>query len=268
MLLGGLLRSAERGGTGRRGLTSGQGAATVNVVDISEGAFMMVDVRARLHAAQTDTDQGRYPEALAGFLWFHEQAASEPALAGVRLSFALSSWSQLADRYPPADQAMRGTRAAAEDVVLDPIRPDAERARAFADVAALNRQLALEAWTVALYRRLSLEAPAVADLCAGAAFDAVAASGDAALALRCLGDDPEAMIHRKATVLTAALDSTDPPLHLLIGYYLRAVTRAAAVLRLNGRDTEVDRLNDLAVQAAPPAVRDQIRAALTPLPFS
>jgi hypothetical protein len=44
----------------------------------------------RLRAAESAAREGRYAEALEGFLWFHHNAlAEEPALRGVRVRDAV-----------------------------------------------------------------------------------------------------------------------------------------------------------------------------------
>ena len=56
-----------------------------------------------LREAQDDARAGRYPDALAKHVWFHENALTyAPAMYGVRLSFALSYWVNLGNLYPPA----------------------------------------------------------------------------------------------------------------------------------------------------------------------
>ena len=55
--------------------------------------------------------EDKYPEALDRCLWFHDYALEkQPAMKGVRLSFALRDWKSLADVYPPALTAMKETR--------------------------------------------------------------------------------------------------------------------------------------------------------------
>jgi hypothetical protein len=51
--------------------------------------------------------QGKHQEALDRFIWFHEHALeNDPAMYGVRLSFALSYWKALGDVFEPANAAM------------------------------------------------------------------------------------------------------------------------------------------------------------------
>ncbi len=56
-----------------------------------------------LAQAKQDTASGRYEDALAKHLWFHENALEyRSSLYGVRLSFALGDWTKLSHVYPLA----------------------------------------------------------------------------------------------------------------------------------------------------------------------
>ncbi len=65
----------------------------------------------RLRAARDAARDGRYAEALSEYIWFHNHALEEmPSLRGVRRSFALGYWLELAAAYPPARAALKGVR--------------------------------------------------------------------------------------------------------------------------------------------------------------
>jgi tetratricopeptide (TPR) repeat protein len=226
---------------------------------------MSVDPDARLLAAQEATEQGRYPEALADFLWFHQHALEyDDALSGVRLSFALMYWLQLAELYPPAKEAMQQVREQAERDVLDQSRTDEERSDAFVDVQALNEQLGVESSTVDLYRTLIEQAPEIADLCASTAFDAVAASGDVALARQCLGD-PEAEVRRYSELLSivAADPQMQDTIRSVVGLYLTLAERTIGVLMAAGEPAEATRIRRLAVDLSPASLRSRVETALS-----
>lgn len=81
--------------------------------------------------------EGRFSEALSEYIWFHEHALEErPSLHGVRLSFALGYWLELAEQYPPARAALQS--------VLDEKTARLERGdqdwELFNDVTAINRE--------------------------------------------------------------------------------------------------------------------------------
>lgn len=70
-----------------------------------------MDPRARLSAGQLAAREGRYEEALREYVWFHDHALDhEQSLYGVRLSFALSYWMDLAKEYPEARKKLEDIR--------------------------------------------------------------------------------------------------------------------------------------------------------------
>jgi hypothetical protein len=112
------------------------------------------DPRAILEEAKADSQCGRYETALAKFLWFHHHALKyDQALTGVRLSFALGSWYDLAQVYPPALEALTKTR---DDALVDLKRnADSKTAfEAFSDFESINRQLGEESWTARVFADL------------------------------------------------------------------------------------------------------------------
>lgn len=72
------------------------------------------DPRRILLEARDDADAGRLEQAAAKHLWYHRHAlAIDPAQSGVRLSFALKDWHELAERHPPAMRDLLAVRDAA-----------------------------------------------------------------------------------------------------------------------------------------------------------
>ena len=101
--------------------------------------------------ADLDIDEGRFDLAAEKYLWYHENALKyEPSLGGVRLSFALGDWRELADKYPPALQDMSLARDRAEESV----RVNDKDFSAFQDLAALNRVLNEDGRTIELFKWL------------------------------------------------------------------------------------------------------------------
>lgn len=117
------------------------------------------DPSAILTSAAADTRAGAHDDALAKFLWFHHHALQyDPALSGVRLSFALSYWLELAGKYPPARAALVRTRDEAEAAVA----ADPKRADQFHDLAALNRTLGDGLRTADVFAAVARRNPAAA----------------------------------------------------------------------------------------------------------
>lgn len=91
-----------------------------------------------LNSAVRDTRAGSHEQALAKFLWFHQNALQyELGLSGVRLSFALAYWLNLAAVYPPARDAFVLVRDRTEAA----FRQDYPNFNLFHDIASLNERL-------------------------------------------------------------------------------------------------------------------------------
>src|SRR5213078_5135076 len=85
----------------------------------------------RLKQAVAASRAGRYEEALRGYIWFHEHALEhDRAFYGVRLSFALAYWMELALAYPPALAALQAVR----DQKIELLRTGRGDREAFHDV--------------------------------------------------------------------------------------------------------------------------------------
>ena len=113
-----------------------------------------------LHSAAADIQAGAHADALAKHLWFHHNALRhEPALAGVRLSFALGDWLKLAGVYPPARAAFVRTRDETEAAfAADPSSFDL-----FHDLAAINQYLGDGLRTAHAFASVARRDPAAAE---------------------------------------------------------------------------------------------------------
>jgi hypothetical protein len=89
-------------------------------------------------------------------IWFHKNAMRiDQSLSGVRRSYALRAWSDLAQKYPPAHAAMVRIRNAAESSVWKDKNPW----QAAHDLSSLNEYLNNEPRTAALFISLNRKAP-------------------------------------------------------------------------------------------------------------
>jgi hypothetical protein len=128
------------------------------------------DMQKYLSDTQDLVRQGKNHEALERFLWFHDHALEhEPAMYGVRLSFALSYWKELADAYPPALAAMKKTRDD-KTAILENKKGSPSL---FHDVMSLNRTLKDDGKTIDLFRELDQEQKDLATQCWDMAKDAI-----------------------------------------------------------------------------------------------
>lgn len=103
-----------------------------------------------LSEAVRDRQAGRYELALAKHLWFHEHALHQPSLYGVRLSFALGYWFELAEEFPPALDELKHAR---ERAVIR-FHGSGYDHSAFHDFVSLNRTLGEEGRTVDAFKVL------------------------------------------------------------------------------------------------------------------
>jgi len=126
---------------------------------------------------------GRYKEALRDFIWFHENALEhDRAYYGVRLSFALGNWKDLADVYPPAMGALEKVRSRA----ISSLRTGNRDRQLFHDVVSINRELGRVRETYELFRELWQNHPELAKDWGHLAVESVVDAGDFKLASKCL----------------------------------------------------------------------------------
>jgi len=138
-------------------------------------------------------NDGETQEALDRFVWFHQHALEhEPAMYGVRLSFALSYWKKLADVYPPALAAMREIRDRSQKRMAS---GDGSKAL-FDDVVAFNGELALNEpeKSLALFELLDRKQPELARKCWPRIRKTVIAAGKYRLARKYYGDAMNAFL--------------------------------------------------------------------------
>lgn len=129
-------------------------------VDRASGSMIAEDIASLAvndKVSQDDLDKirilvedGQYQKALDAHLWFHEQSKSSPAMGGVRLSFALSSWLELGKKYPSALDALKAVRDKDKELLLSGTGDFSN----FHDFSAINQTLGLNQQTVELFLRL------------------------------------------------------------------------------------------------------------------
>lgn len=106
------------------------------------------DPFAILQEAKADAQKRDYKTALEKQVWYHQNALKyQVSQTGVRLSFALGYWLDLAKVYPPALDRLREIRDEAEAGTKKGI----SRVEAVQEVAAIDRTLGEEAKTVDLF---------------------------------------------------------------------------------------------------------------------
>lgn len=134
-----------------------------------------------LHEAADDTRAGRFAEALGKHLWYHRHALTyDGAQYGVRLSFALSYWRELAYQYAPAMVALKQARDDAELAALveAPAGSNRRGNHPFHDAVAISRELNENDRVVALFQKLDAESPELARRAYHFADDALIEAGE------------------------------------------------------------------------------------------
>jgi hypothetical protein len=114
-----------------------------------------------LEEARKLAEEGKYEEALQKHIWFHEESKKSPSLGGVRLSYALSSWIKLSEKYPPAKKALVDIRDKNDRALLD----GTGNFRNFHDLSAINRHLKEEDKTYETFKALHDKYPKLAKRC-------------------------------------------------------------------------------------------------------
>lgn len=114
------------------------------------------DPQVILKEAGADRRAGRYAVALAKHVWFHDHALDyEPAMTGVRLSFALSDWHALGKDFPPALAMLEAARDTAAENVL--VGKDVRAS--FRDLTAIGRTLGDDSVTKSIFEGLDVADP-------------------------------------------------------------------------------------------------------------
>jgi hypothetical protein len=110
-----------------------------------------------LREAESDARAGRYEDALAKHLWYHENAEKfDAGQTGVRRSFALSSWYDLAADYAPALTKFEEIREAARKGVLESKHPK-HVWNDFADYASMTKKIGEEKQIAELFLELRIK---------------------------------------------------------------------------------------------------------------
>jgi hypothetical protein len=126
-----------------------------------------------LSEAHADTRAGRFPDALAKHVWYHENAIKfDGAQTGVRRSFALAYWNELAERFPPARKKLEECRQESRKRVL----ANKKVFHDFADFASISKELEKDDETVKLFVALDAKDPQLAKQAYNSAEDALIAA--------------------------------------------------------------------------------------------
>jgi hypothetical protein len=205
------------------------------------------DPDAILQEARRDTRAGRFADALAKHVWYHNNALKyEPALAAVRLSFALSYWHQLASVYPPALIKLRIIRdEVAEKVRRKPAGSSPfDSFAAFQEFSSINRELQEDGKTKDLFVWLDANRPNVAKIVFGPAEPALIQSKEYLLCGKYL--DPDHTLEQEIEIYRLHKQMSEPRKEFQEfreNHFSDSVATLVALLVLNGRKADADRIS-------------------------
>lgn len=148
-----------------------------------------------LREARADREAGRFDDALAKHLWFHHHALEiQPSMGGVRLSFALSDWRDLAQRHPAAMTQLVAVRDAGMERMQR--HPAAAAAAAF-EVLRVDQVLGQSGHVRTLFEWLDQNRPEIADSVFAEALPDLVQERALPLASRYLKDAEEAFAAKR-----------------------------------------------------------------------
>jgi tetratricopeptide (TPR) repeat protein len=153
------------------------------------------DMQKYLSDTKDLAEAGKYKEALERHIWFHDHALEhEPAMYGVRLSFALSSWMEMGEKYPQAIEALVEIRDRKMKLLLE----GKDSHELFHDVASINEALGEPEKTVSLFEQVDEKQPKAAKGYWNVAKDAVIDAKRYDLARKYIGNPVREFIRVKA----------------------------------------------------------------------
>lgn len=225
-----------------------------------------MDPRDRLRRGQEAAAAGRHEDALRDYMWFHEHALEHRrSLYGVRLSFALWYWVELANEYPKARRTLEKIRDRKTKRLL---KGEVDR-ELFHDVESINERLECEAATYELFAKLEMKNPEFAARCAALALPAIVKSADFAMARRYMPSPIEALqayanaLNRDIENLARLPPSKAPRLKAYVAIYTEQVRLLLQILKGTKERKEVQRIRAEALEIVKsPSVRKAVRSAL------
>ncbi len=161
-----------------------------------------VDLHQHLNKTRTLVNQGNYREALNRYEWFYNYSIKhQQSVDGVRLSYAVTDWKNLADMYPPAMKSLLDTRNKSLALIE---QGNSSRGYyncdLFGDLVALNDALNEPNQTVRLFKLLDIEQPNFAQRCWVFAERSVLQAKQYDLAAKYMGDPMQQFLEVKGLI--------------------------------------------------------------------
>ncbi len=198
--------------------------------------------QAILNEAQADMIAGNYEQALAKHVWFYRNALKfDRALYGVRLSFALSYWKQLATVYPPAKTKLVAFR----DEAANKVTSGENLRESFHDFESINSVLGDEKKTAELFTSLDKKNPKAATQVFNVARPALIRAGDIKLCSKYVdAKDYPRLVHMYQENLKIAADATfgEAQKDFARHSFSNDVATLVALLAVGDRKTEAEKI--------------------------
>lgn len=214
---------------------------------------------------RTDFQEKRYEDALAKHLWFHEKSKEYPALAGVRLSFALSQWLDLGKAYPPALEKMKSLR---DQLEIDFTKDRKSDFLKLMDLFAFNRTLGDSKRNVAIFATLDAQSSPLAKQAFVLTFGTLVAHQEFNLAGKYLDSDTYYANALRDYQFLQKFAANKPQANAdrLLNHaresFSNKIATAVAVLVKNNRETEAKKMADAATkELATPDFKAQLEKA-------
>jgi tetratricopeptide (TPR) repeat protein len=228
------------------------------IVLIACGGCAVTEAGKALRDAQRLAAQGKYEEALQKHIWYHGHALEDsPSHYGVRLSFALSYWVELGEKYPKAREALEAIR----DRDAQKLGNGEGDRDLFNDVQSINEHLEEIGKTVELFKHLHETRPDFAAECYDIAAEDLVAQQEYAICSSYVKDSTEEFQHIvEAYVEVGVLDKAMGLANFNKREFVHKTALLVEILAGAGRMDEAER-----VRAQALAVRDdpEMRDALS-----
>lgn len=207
-----------------------------------------------LFEAQADASAGRYKDAQAKFIWYRDNALKyEPSQVGVRDSFALMFWCQMADKYPPAMKKLKAIRMGAENELHKGTSPKPAQTD-FIIALSIDQGLHDNADSLALFKWLDTHQTEVARKVYSLMEMQLIRAGEYALCDRYIDADQSytGMLRMYKMQLKNAQNprvaASRPMVEFPAKFFSNQVATLVALLAINNHPDEANRIADKALQ--------------------
>jgi len=209
-----------------------------------------IDPHSILSSAVDDRVSKNYKTALQKQLWFHHNVLEHNrSFYGVRLSFALSYWVELANEYPPALKALEKELALSEAKVKSGKDCDENP---FHDFSSINRELNRFKPVVSLFKYLDKEIPESARKNFNLAKSSLIRSKDYELYVKYVNSEKDILKIQKQYLDDLKLSEKEKFGPKMKEYaensYIDSVTTLVAVLSVTGNDKEAKEVHAKALE--------------------